>query len=52
MQGNADGMYKLVETVDSLVLPQVELGHEVGRVHHALVERPMVHEGKLVALPA
>jgi hypothetical protein len=43
MQGDADCVDKLIQAIESLIFPEVELGHQIIGVHHAIVERPMIH---------
>jgi hypothetical protein len=50
VQRDADGVDELVQPVEAAVLPELHARHQVGRVQHAVVERPVVQQSKLEAL--
>lgn len=49
MQRNADGVNELMQSVQSSILPQLQSAHQISGVKHAVVKRPVIEQGELVA---
>ena len=49
LQGDADGVYELIQFFHAPILPELHLGEEIIGVHHTLKHRPVVHHGELKA---